>query len=186
MKKQPLRVGLDLDGVLLYNPARIARPIIVLFKKIFFPKEKYTFHYPADKLQQTVWLFLHRTSIWPAGGLNDIKKLIVNKNIEVYIISARYEFLKSDFKSWQKKIDPDNLFTGWFYNDTNEQPHFFKEKMIKKLKIDVFVEDNWDIVKYLTAQKLAAKIFWIYNIFDRNIRYPNKFPTLKKALAKLR
>lgn len=184
MKKQPLRVGLDLDGVLIYNPARIVRPIIVGFKKIFLPQEKNTFHYPSTKLQKIIWSFLHRTSIWPAPGLNDIKKLVRDKKIQVYVISARYEFLKTDFKKWQKKIDPKDLFSGWFYNNNNNQPHFFKEYMIGKLKLDVFIEDNWDVVNYLN-KKTRARIFWIYNIFDRNIRYQHKYPTLKRAIEYL-
>lgn len=184
MKKQPLRVGFDLDGVLLYNPARIYRPVIVFFKKIFLKKEINQFHLPKTGWQKLIWLILHKSSFFPASGLNELKKLIKENKIEAYIISARYEFLKKDFENWLKKIDSSKYFKGAFFNNDNHQPYLFKEKMIKKLNLDIFVEDNWDIVKYLSS-KVSTKIYWIYNLFDRNIPYKYKFSGLKKVLPYL-
>jgi cytochrome c len=63
--------------------------------------------------------------------------------------------------------------------------------MIKKLNLDIFVEDNWDIAKYLKNQnsKLKTgkktKIFWIYNLLDRNIKYRYKFSSLKEVIKKI-
>ena len=59
--------------------------------------------------------------------------------------------------------------------------------MIEKLNLDAFVEDNWDIVKYLQNisdhdKKVDTRIFWIYNLFDRFKKYPRKFPHLKDLL----
>jgi hypothetical protein len=181
MKKQ-LRVGFDLDGVLLYNPARIARPIIVFFKKIFLKQGVDKFHYPKTKIQKIIWLMLHKVVFGPASGYEELKKLIKTKKIKAYIITGRNESLKNDFYSWMKKLDADKYFSGSYFNDENEQPYEFKEKMIKKLNLDIYVEDNWDIVRKIKGQ---VKVFWIYNIFDRNIKYKYKFPTLKKVLEKI-
>lgn len=184
-KNKVLRVGFDLDGVLLYNPARIVRPLVVYFKKIFLKKEINKFHLPKSKLQKFFWLFLHKSSFIVAPGLSEIKKMIQDNKIEAYVISARYEFLKKDFNKWLKKIDCEKYFSGTFFNNDNQQPFIFKRKMINKLKLDLFVEDNWDIVKFLT-KNTKAKIFWIYNLFDKNIEYNLKFPNLKKAIQKIR
>ena len=56
--------------------------------------------------------------------------------------------------------------------------------MIEKLNLDIYVEDNYDIVRYLSqsAKLKKVKIVWIYNILDRHINYPYKFPTLKAAV----
>lgn len=182
MKKQPLKVGFDLDGVLLYNPARVVRPIIVLFKKIFLPKEVNTFHYPKTKFQEFIWFLLHKSSIFVAPGLEDIKGLVKTNKIEAYIISARYESLRNDFNNWLNKIDAKKNFTACYYNNNDEQPQIYKLRKIKELKLDIFIEDNWDIVKYLNSQLKKTKIIWIYNLLDRNIKYPYKFSTLKKIL----
>ncbi len=184
MKKQPLRVGFDFDGVLLYNPARIARPIIVHLKKLFIPSEQNKFHLPKTRLQKFIWFLLHKTSFIVAPGYDEIKNLAKTNKIKAYIISARYESLKTDFNVWIKKIDAADYFSGIYYNNTDEQPHLFKEKMIKKLDLDIFVEDNWDIVSHL-SKKTSVKIFWIYNLLDRNIKYKYKFPCLKQVVEKL-
>jgi len=191
MKNKVLKVGFDLDGVLLYNPARICRPIIYFIKKYILKRKTNQFYYPKNKLEQFIWLFLHKSSLFPAPGVKEIKQLIKEKKIKAYVISARYESLKEDFLFWKKKIDPENLFSSWYYNEKNDQPHLYKEKMIKKLNLDIFVEDNWDIVKYLKTQnsKLKSgkktKIFWIYNLLDRKIKYWYKFSSLKEVIKKI-
>src|SRR3989338_7674259 len=136
MKKQILKVGFDLDGVLLYNPARVVRPIIAFTKKYILKRDLNKFYYPKNRLEKWIWKLFHHTSLWSSSGIDDLLDLIKNKN---------------------------------------EQPQIVKETMIKKLALDIFVEDNWDIVKHL---KSKTKIFWIYNILDRNIDYKYKFPTL--------
>ncbi len=186
MKNKVLKVGFDLDGVLLYNPSRIVRPIIYFLKKYVLKRNVDKFYYPKNKIEQLIWLFLHKTSLFPQPGIDEIKELIKNKKIKAYVISARYEFLKKDFYYWQKKIDPDNLFSGWFFNEKNQQPYEFKAEMIKKLNLDIFVEDNWDVVRKLKIKNQKLKIFWIYNLLDKNIKYKYKFPTLKLIIDLLK
>lgn len=185
MSRKIIKVGFDLDGILLYNPTRIARPIIAFLKKYFLKRDLKRFYYPKTALEKFIWLILHKTSLWPAPGINNLKKLIKKGKIKAYVISARYESLEKDFKRWQKKIDPENIFSGWFYNKKNDQPHLYKQKMIEKLKLNIFVEDNWDIVDYLKKSQNKCQIFWLYNLFDRKINYSNKFPTLKRILSKI-
>jgi len=191
MKKQILKVGFDLDGVLLYNPARIARPVIVFMKKIFLKKEADRFHYPKTKIQKLIWLIFHKVVFGPALGYDELKKLIKSKKIKAYIITGRNESLKKDFKKWLVKLEANKYFSGSYFNDKNEQPFLFKERMIRKLKLDIYVEDNWDIVFYLNSildkseQNSRIKIYWIYNIFDRLKKFPNKFPSLDSVIKKI-
>jgi hypothetical protein len=98
MTNKKLRVGFDLDGVLLYNPARIARPIIVFFKKIFFKKEVNIFHYPKTKIQKLIWLMFHKVVFGPALGYVQLKHLLKTKKMKAYIITGRNESLENDFK----------------------------------------------------------------------------------------
>lgn len=184
MKKQPLRVGFDLDGVILYNPARVVRPIISLVKRLFLTRRKLTFYYPRSPFEKWMWKLFHLSSIYISSGMDDIKKLVKEKKIKAYIVTARYGFLGDDFKEWVKKNEIDLVFDGVYYNKDDEQPHLFKERMIKKLNLDVYVEDNYDVVKYLSLKKIS-KIMWIYNIFDFYLHQKYKFPSLKKAVQSL-
>lgn len=182
MKKQ-LRVGFDLDGVLLYNPARIIRPIMSFVKKNVLRRDLNKFYYPKNKIEKLIWWFLHKSSLWPSPGINELINLVKQKKINAYVVSARYELLEKDFARWINIIDPDKVFSGCFYNNKNDQPQLFKEKMINKLKLDIFVEDNWDIVNYLNPK---FRVFWIYNLFDRNKPFLNKFPDLDSVIIKIK
>ncbi len=181
MKKQFIRVGFDLDGVILYNPIRIARPFIALFKELLLRKKDLSFYYPKSTLEQYLWKILHKSSIFIAPGLDDVKKLVKNKKIKAYIITARYSFMGKELLYWFKKKELDRIFSELYYNKHDEQPHLFKERLIKKLDLDYYVEDNFDIVKHLHTQK-ATKVLWIFNLFDRGITYTKRFPYLKKAV----
>lgn len=184
MAKKPIRVGFDLDGVLLYNPARIIRPFVTFTKKRLLNIEKTTFFVPKTPLQKWLWKLLHYSSLFIAPGLDDVKRLVNEGKIEAYIITGRYGFLAGDFEKWLKKLDANPHFKKAIINSRSEQPHLFKKRIIKDLDLDIFIEDNWDIVRQLRvkSKEQRAKIFWIYNIFDRNIEYPHKFPTLKKVV----
>ncbi len=180
MKK--LKVGFDLDGVLLYNPARIVRSPVVHFKHIFFPKKEKVFYVPSTGPERFLWHIFHLSSIFIAGGYSDIKKLRDKGIIEPYLVTARYDFLKPDLKRWLRLMKAHDTFEGVFMNENNMQPHLYKEKMVKRLGLDMFIEDNWDVVAHLN-KTTTSKNLWIYNIFDRGIEYPLRFPSLKKAIS---
>lgn len=185
MTTKPLKVGFDLDGVLLYNPARILRLPITLFKRIFIKKRQKKFLVPSSPFSKFIWKTLHWSSLFIAPGFEEIEKLAKKGAIEAYIISARYNFLQDDFHHWIKKLNKNSPFTGIHFNEKNEQPHLFKEKMLHKLGLDVFVEDNYDIVSHLNG-KTQTKIFWIYNFLDRAIDHSYKFANLSKAVEQIK
>jgi hypothetical protein len=66
-------------------------------------------------------------------------------------------------------------------NVHDKQPHIHKLETIEELDLDYFIEDNWDIVNHLRGRS-KTRVLWIYNIIDRNIDYPYKYPYLRKAL----
>jgi len=179
--KRPLRVGFDLDGVLLYNPARIIRPIISQVKRKLFHKKSLSFYYPKTEMEKLFWVLAHKSSIYNAPGLDEITQLVKEGAIEAYIITARFSFLGTSVQRWIKKNRLEKTFKGVFHNERDEQPHLFKERMVSHLKLDMYVEDNFDIVSHL-SRKTPAEIVWIYNLFDRNRPFARKFPHLKHAL----
>lgn len=179
--KKPLRVGFDLDGVVLYNPARTIRRPMTLFKHYFFPKKEKQFFHPTSKPLQFINRLMHLSSFKVASGFEDIIDLAKKGHIEPYIITARWSFLKDDFEAWMKKLHVPVHFKSYHLNEKNEQPHLFKERMIKELKLDAYVEDNLNIVDHL-KKSTNAHVIWIYNIFDHFEKRDHRFPSLKKAV----
>lgn len=184
-KTKILKVGFDLDGVILYNPARNVRPILAYLRKKFIKKEKEHFYIPATIPAKTFWWLVHKSSIMPARGLKELKRLTKKKKIHAYLITARYDSLRRDFDRWMNRIDAKNIFVKFFHNDANLQPHEFKRRMIEKLDLDYFVEDNWDIIRLInkdSKKKMRTKMLWITNLLDRNIGYKYKFKNFREAI----
>ncbi len=82
MKKKDnkvLRVGFDLDGVILYNPIRIFRPFVYLAKRLFTKKRAKTFWIPKRPWEKAFFHLAHKTSLFIVPGYEDIKKLVRQK-----------------------------------------------------------------------------------------------------------
>ncbi len=192
MKQKTLKVGFDLDGVLLYNPARIVRPIVTFMKKkkVIINREQLEFYVPKPGFEQFFWKLLHESSMWLAPGFKQIAQLKKAKIIEPYLITGRFGHLQKSYEKWRKKMNADQLFVQSYMNSSDEQPHLFKERLIKELKLDYFVEDNWDIVQYLDQQlgrasqrKKPVTIIWLSNILDFPVDYHAKVKNLQEALT---
>jgi uncharacterized HAD superfamily protein len=192
MKRKIIRVGFDLDGVLLYNPARIVRPIISLMKKkkVLIDRDELEFYVPKPGLGQFFWELFHKSSMCLAPGFKQIEQLKNQQLIEPYLITGRFAHLKKDYLKWKRKMKADQLFAACYMNNHDEQPHLFKERMIKELNLDFFIEDNWDIVQHLNqnlGQKQVGqnspKIIWLSNVLDFRINYYAKANNLRQALS---
>jgi len=185
--KKPLKVGFDFDGVILKNPLRNFRIFakkLKVIKPYIFNQKKEPFYIPQTKIERFLWRILHWSSYKIDESFYQIEKLIKEKRIKAYIVTARFSFLKDDFESWIKKINHKKIFAGIYMNKNNLQPDFFKIKMINSLDLDFFVEDNFDIIERLN-DKTKAKIIWLSNFFDRKIPYPLKFFSLKDICSYL-
>lgn len=179
--KKKIKVGLDFDGVVAYNPFRVMRAPWAYFKSNILGIRKLTFFYPQSTWQQIFWRILHDSSILPAVGIDLLQNIVAKELIEAHLITGRYSFLDDHLHDWLDKYKLKDLFKTINLNKHDEQPHLFKEKMIRKHNLDFYIEDNLDIVTYLHG-KHRTQIYWIYNIIDRHHPHPFKYPYLKKAL----
>lgn len=177
----PIRLGLDFDGVLAYNPFRVVRSPIAYVKRNILGIKKLSFFYPKSKWQQLFWILLHESSVFPAKGTHLLRKLVAENHVEAHLITARYSFLDDHLLHWLRKYKLETLFASVNLNKNDLQPHLFKEQMVKKYKLDIFIEDNLDIVLHLRKKK-RTHVYWIYNVLDRFYPYPFKYPHLEEAL----
>lgn len=184
-RKKIIRIGLDFDGVVVYNPLRLARAPITLFKREVLGIRRLSFFVPQKKWQQELWKLLHKSSSLPANGLDLFRQLVDEGAIEPHLITARFSFLDGHLYKWLEKHKLSKLFKTINMNLDNKQPHLFKEEMIKRYKLDYFIEDNLNIVEYLDG-KVKTQVLWINNIIDRVfIKRRTGFPYLGKALEKM-
>ncbi|OGK74463.1 hypothetical protein A2459_00125 [Candidatus Roizmanbacteria bacterium RIFOXYC2_FULL_41_10] len=184
-KSAKIRVGFDFDGVVFYNVTRNLRPYIYFIKRYFLGIRKTKFYLPKNPLMIKIAYLLHKSSYRPNTGFHEFLKLTNNPKYEIYIITARMSFMKEDIHELLKPYDVKGI-KQIIQNKSDQQPHLYKEKLIKKLKLNYFFDDNWDIVKYL-SERTSAKIIWVDNIIDGLfIKYHYRGRNLKKALKYLK
>jgi hypothetical protein len=180
--KPPIRIGFDLDGVLLYNPLCVMRPFSQKFSQFAQHSKTPKFYVPKNPFTQFIWKLIHYSSLYPAVRVHDFVSWRDSLPIETYVITARFRCLKGQFDRWKKQYKAHLAFTHCYQNLQDEQPHEFKAKMINQLNIKYYVEDNWGIVDYLTKHT-EATVLWVTNPLDKTfIEYTYRFDTLKEAL----
>jgi uncharacterized HAD superfamily protein len=177
--RKKIRIGLDFDGVVAYNPFRIIRAPVAFIKRHIFGVTKLKFYVPHSKLARIFWIIVHESSMFPAFGSDRLRMLSEKHHVEFYLITARFHFLQPSLYRWLRRYRLLTVFRQIHINKDDKQPHEHKLEVINRLKLDYFVEDNWDIVHYLQG-KTKAKIFWVYNISDRRKFYRYKVPYLAK------
>lgn len=178
-----MRVALDFDGVVTYNPLRVARLTVSFFKHRILRIKKLGFFFPRNRWQRwTYYLGIVIPSWYPAAGLPLLKRMARSSRYEFYLLTGRYGFVKKDTLRWLEKYDIKNVFKQIYINEKDEQPHNFKMRVISEGHFDYYIEDNLDIVRDLNSRRINTKVVWIYNILDGWRDYKFKFPYLEKAL----
>jgi hypothetical protein len=180
--KRKIIVGLDFDGVVAYNPARLTRLPIALIKKHLLGIHNVSFFVPKTPLQRGLWALAHESSMFPSRGAQLLRDLTSQNVIEAHLVTSRFAFLEQNLYQFLNRWNLRQCFTSITLNKREEQPHKYKERVIRKMKFDYFLEDNWDIVAHLSSAVTDTEIHWIYNLLDRNRVYPTKHPYLEHAL----
>lgn len=163
MKK--IKIAFDLDGVIIDKPPLIPKKLL---ERLFRGKKvnhKLHYKFPKSKLEQIIRKISHFYLFRPPikENINFIKNLAENPKYEIYVVSGRYAFIKGETEAWFKKRKVDGLFKQILLNAENEQPHLFKEKKLKELKAQIFVDDDELLADYLTDKLVNIKIFCLSN-----------------------
>jgi len=145
-----IKIGFDLDGVVVNKPPIVPKKTIEwLVKSHTNHNKKYRF--PKTSLERQVRIASHHPKLRPplSKNLKKIKTLNKLTKFEIFCISSRYRFLNQRTKQWFKNYYPSFDYKKVNINLENEQPHLFKKRMIKKLKINYFLEDDERTINYL-------------------------------------
>lgn len=182
---KPIRIGIDFDGVVAYSPTRLLRAPISIFKRLVLKKKKLSFFVPQKPWQMWIWAVVFGPSVLPAPKIDKLRELAKDPNYELHLVTGRFDFLEDNMRSWLQKKQLLTVFKTVNVNTERLQPHLYKQKMIKKLKLIYFVDDNWDVVNYL-KENTNISVLWMFNIVDIGISYDKKFPDLGAMTAYVR
>lgn len=184
-------IGLDLDGIIIGRPPGIPKSVIEYLYRDHSKKDL-SYRFPClweQKLRRLSHLPEVRPPIWK--NLKIIKNLRQRrirlgrkKNYQLFVISGRFSFLEDLTFAWLNKYQTRECFQEIYLNKNNLQPHIFKEKMLKKIKVDLFIDDDFDTVVYL-ASRFPQIQFYYYtenNHHKTDLKNVTKIADLEKIL----
>lgn len=157
-----MNLGFDFDKIFIDYPPFVPDKIIdKLYKKNSNGKLLYRI---PSKPEQIFRLITHHHYFRPPikKNISFVKKAALQNHHKYYLISSRFSFLKEPTEILIKRHNLNNTFHGIHFNFNNKQPHLFKNSIIKKLKINRFVDDDLALLKYLCAKNKKTLFFW-YN-----------------------
>lgn len=156
-----IKIAFDLDGVIIDKPPLIPKSLLEKLFRGCKNNRKLYYRFPKSKFEIFIRKLSHYYLFRPPikENIDFVKKLAKNEKYQLYIISGRYSFLRLETNNWLEKRGLKGIFEEVFLNDDNEQPHLFKEKMLGKLKINIFVDDDDILVDYLVSKNLETKFF---------------------------
>ncbi len=162
MSSKRIRIGFDLDGVIIGKPFFIPQS---LMEKLIRKKmdHQLAYRFPESASERYIRYLSHHPLLrLPIRkNIKLIKELYKSNKYELYVVSSRYLFLEGRTKDWFKFYKLKNFFKEIYINLKNEQPHLYKERMIKKLKLNVFIDDDKPLLEYLKKRVKNVDLIYV-------------------------
>jgi len=175
-----MNIGFDLDKVFINYPPFIPDRLIDWLYKNHGEKQL-SYRIPSTSIEKLIRRISHVSMFRPEikENVSFIKNFSKSlKTHKLYLISSRYSFLNNLTYKLLKKHGIYHCFNAIYLNNQDEQPHLFKSRLIKKLKIDVFIDDDLELLFFLKEKCPKTKLFW-YNL-DSTDKNPAGITHIKK------
>jgi len=155
-----MKIGFDLDKVFINTPPLIPNAVI---NKFYKKRDNGILIYniptrPEQLLRKAAHSPLLRQPM--KNNLTFLKELSKDKKHQLYLISSRFNFLEPETTRLVKKYELDKIFDKLYFNYDNKQPHEFKNDVLKKLNLDIFVDDDLSLVRYVAKDNPQTKFYW--------------------------
>lgn len=171
-----MKIAFDFDKVFVNHPPLMPDKVIEWFYKRSNGHLSYRI---PGLLEQKLRIISHNVLFRPPIQEN-IKNLVgiaKKNNIDMYLVSGRFGFLKDKTKTWLEKYKFGKLFKDMYFNFDNEQPHIYKDRIIKTLKIQKYIDDDFDLLSYLANKNPDVMFYWLNgNTVDKRIYLKNIVP----------
>ncbi len=155
-----MNIGFDLDKVFIDYPPFIPPKVV---DKLYKKKDNGVLLYRIPSYPEQVFRrFTHLPVLRPAikENLTFLHSIPKDRN-KLYLISSRYKFLEGITQKLIKRYNLDKIFDAMYFNFQNEQPHIFKDTIIKNLHLDLYIDDDLSLLKYVAKRNKKTKFFWL-------------------------
>ena len=156
-----MKIGFDLDKIFIDYPPLIPDAII---DKLYKKKVNGDLLYRTpSKPEQFLRQISHIPLLRPAIKHNiSFLRALAKRNYHLYLISSRFGFLEKQTLSRMQELGLDLLFEKMYFNFENEQPHIFKEGVLKKLQLDSYVDDDIHLLKHVAKTNKHTRLYWLH------------------------
>ena len=156
-----MNIGFDLDKIFINFPPLVPTKIIDWLYK-GKPNGTLKYRMPS-RAEQIIRIFSHYSLFRPpiTKNMNYVKNLALANTNKFYLISSRFSFLEKRTSSLIKRYRLDKIFNAMYFNYQNRQPHEFKNEVIQNLKLDMYVDDDLQLLEYLVDKNPKTKFFWL-------------------------
>jgi len=179
-----MRIGFDLDKVFVNTPPLIPDVII---ERLYKAKSNGVLLYRIPKRPgQLIRRVGHTPFLRPVIQENIAFLRSINRQEHsLYLISSRFGFLEDITERLVKRLGLDTVFTHIYFNYDNKQPHLYKNAIIKKLRLDRYVDDDLRLLQFVAAQNKQTRFFWLNPKKDNISLAPNitAITSLKSVLS---
>lgn len=179
-----MKIGFDLDKIFIEHPPFIPDSVIeLLYKKK--ANGELLYRIPSFP-EQLIRSASHHPLLRPPMKNNmDFLRSLTEKKHSLYLISSRFGFLKHQTEELISRFELAEIFDGMYFNFNNEQPHEFKNTIIKKLRLDIFVDDDLHLLKYVAKENKKTLFYWLHPKDPRKNISPNliSIPTLPEIIT---
>jgi hypothetical protein len=155
-----MNIGFDLDKVFIDYPPFIPD---TLFNKFYKKKDNGVLLYRIPSYpEQLLRKSLHMPILRPGIKENlAFLRSISKREHKLFLISSRFKFLEGTTQRLIKKYELDKVFDGLYFNFANEQPHLFKDRIISKLNLDLYIDDDLSLLRHVARNNARTKFFWL-------------------------
>lgn len=164
IKSKKIRIGFDLDGVLIGNPPFIPKKLLEYLYRGRI-NHKIAYRYPHSSWEILLRRLSHLPFLRPPiiKNLKTIYELSLNPAVELFAVSGRYSFLKDRTDKWLEFYKFSGVFKEVFINEKDEKPNLFKKNMLKRLKLNYFIDDDDLLIRYLKVTAPETEILPVKN-----------------------
>lgn len=158
-----MNIGFDLDRVFVNYPPFIPSQVIDWLYKDHSTK-RLSYRIPFSPFEQFIRKLSHFYLFRPKikESIEFIHNFPLNPHPHnLYLISSRYHFLKDLTDKLLKRYNLLMPFVSINLNTKDHQPHLFKERVLKKLKIDLYIDDDLRLLEYLQKTCPETKLVWL-------------------------
>lgn len=187
-----MKIGFDFDKVFVNFPPLVPDVLIdYLYKNHKKNTRKKSIYRFPGKIEQQIRIASHLPFLRRPINQNIeiLKHLSKKSDVQMYLVSSRFSFLEQRTEKLLENYGLKQYFKGLYFNFNDGQPHEFKYEKIRALKLDYYVDDDLDLLKYLLSKKMKTKLFWLDGTpFARKKEIPSSIitiHTLSEILPKL-